>query len=449
MFLPENILYCLNALEEAGFAAYAVGGCVRDACLGIDPHDYDLCTSALPEQTEAVFREHPLVLAGKKHGTVGVVMDGGVVEITTFRTEGAYRDNRHPDWVAFVPEVEADLARRDFTVNAMAYSPKRGFADPFGGRRDLENRVLRAVGEPEQRFQEDSLRILRGVRFAVRFGLTVEEMTETAMLSQRQLMDNLARERVFEELCKLLPLVTAEELRKFAPILAAVIPELEPLIGFDQRSPHHAYDLFTHVSHVVAGVPADLPLRWAALLHDIGKIPTFTRDETGRGHFYGHAPRGAEMADAVLRRLKAPTALREQVVTLIGKHMTRLIPEKKTLRRQISRLGWETVEQLIALQQADMGSKGTGNPENMEQFAQIRSCMEQIRQENACLTLKDLAVNGHDLMTLGFSGKEIGKTLNALLEQVLDETLPNEKEALLDFVLRQRLPLRGAVSEAD
>ena len=434
MRLPEYVLECLDALENAGYAAYAVGGCVRDACLGLTPRDFDLCTAALPEETEKVFAHRRLVLAGKKHGTVGVVTDFGVVEITTFRTEGTYNDNRHPDWVEFVPNVEDDLARRDFTVNAMAYSPKRGFADPFGGREDLKNKVLRAVGDPVQRFQEDSLRILRGVRFAVRFGLTVDAETENAMLTQAHLMDNLARERVFEELCKLLPLVTAEDLTHFAPILAAVIPELKPMIGFDQHSPHHAYDLFTHIAHVTAEVPGELTLRWAALLHDIGKVPTFTRDETGRGHFYGHAQVGAKMADEVLHRLKAPNDLRERVVLLIDKHMTKLEPEKKNLRRWLSRLGWENLDALLKLQEADMGSKGTGKTEEMAQFSEIRALLKEIETENTCLTLKDLAVNGHDLMALGIQGKAIGTTLNSLLEQVLDEKLPNEKQALLAYI---------------
>ena len=437
MYLPDSILTCIRGLEQAGFAAYVVGGCVRDHCLGLTPHDYDMCTSAAPEQTEEVFKDYRLVLAGKKHGTVGVITEDGVVEITTFRTEGEYRDNRHPDWVAFVPEVEPDLARRDFTVNAMAYSPTRGYADPFGGREDLKNGILRAVGDPQKRFQEDSLRILRGIRFAARYGLTLEPETEQAMRSQAYLMDNLARERVFEELCRLLPLVTAEDMLRFAPVLAAVIPELEPLIGFDQRSPHHAYDLYTHVAHVVAGVPGDLTLRWAALLHDIGKVPTFTQDATGRGHFYGHAPKGAEMAEEVLRRLKAPTALRQQAVLLIEKHMTRLQPEKKQLRRWIGRLGWETAEQLLALQKADMGSKGTGNPEDMEVFWEIEKLLEEIREEDSCLSLKDLAVKGNDLMALGITGKAIGQTLNDLLEQVLEETLPNEKDALISYVKRE------------
>ena len=438
MILPSYIRECLDALENAGFAAYAVGGCVRDACIGLAPQDFDLCTAALPEQTEAVFAHRKLVLAGKKHGTVGVVTDFGVVEITTFRTEGTYNDNRHPDWVDFVTDIEQDLARRDFTVNAMAWSPKRGFADPFGGRADLESRTLRAVGDPEQRFREDSLRILRGVRFAVRYGLALEPETERAMHSQAYLMDNLARERVFEELCKLLPLVTAQDLLRFGPILAAVIPELAPLIGFDQRSPHHAYDLFTHVAHVTAAVPADLSLRWAALLHDVGKIPTFTTDETGRGHFYGHAPEGAAMADAILRRLKAPTALREEAVLLIEKHMTKFPPEKKVLRRHLGKLGYDTMDKLLHLQEADMGSKGTGKPAEMAQFPQLRAIVEEIRAENACLTLKDLAVNGHDLMQLGLTGKQIGQTLNFLLDQVLDEKLPNEKQALLEFAMQKK-----------
>ena len=433
MFLPPNIQNCIDLLEAAGFSAYAVGGCVRDACLGLQPHDYDLCTGALPAQTEAVFRDFRLVLAGEKHGTVTVITEDGPVEITTFRTEGGYRDNRHPDWVKFVPDIEGDLARRDFTVNAMAYSPTRGFADPFGGREDLRNHVLRAVGDPEARFREDSLRILRGVRFAARFGLTPEEHTMQAMLSQAGLMENLARERVFEELCKLLLVAKAEDITRFAPILAAVIPELAPMIGFDQRSPHHAYDLITHTAHVVEGVPPTLPLRWAALLHDTGKVKTFTLDATGRGHFYGHAKDSAAIADDILRRLKAPTALREEVVPLIGRHMTRLQPDRKLLRRQVSKYGFPMVEAQLALQQADMGSKGTVEDDGSAVFAEVRQLLADLKAEDACLSLKDLAVNGNDLMALGFQGRAIGACLNRLLELVVEERLPNKKEALLAF----------------
>jgi len=429
MILPDYALGCLTALENKGFATYAVGGCVRDAVLGRMPQDYDLCTAADPERIKAAFPKNRLVLAGEKHGTVGVVTENGIVEITTFRTEGTYQDNRHPDWVAFVADVKEDLARRDFTVNAMAYSPIRGFVDPFGGREDLKNGILRAVGDPYARFREDSLRILRGIRFAVRYGLTPDEETEKAMISLAPLIENLARERVFDELCKLLPLVSAQDLLRFAPVLTQVIPELAPMVGFDQRSPHHAYDIYTHTAHVVASTPADLTLRWAALLHDTGKVATFSTDETGRGHFYGHAQESAALADSILRRLKAPTALRERVVFLIDKHMVLLAPERATLRRQLSRWGEEPMRQLLCLQQADFCSKGvTGEISN---FAEILSVLEKIAAESACLTVKDLAINGHDLMALGYSGPAIGKALDALLAQVLEERLPNERQALL------------------
>ena len=431
MKLPEYVADCIRRLESAGFAAYAVGGCVRDALLGIEPHDYDLCTAASPEQTQAVFEHEKLVLAGVKHGTVGIITPGGVVETTTFRTEGGYADSRHPDWVQFVPTVEKDLARRDFTVNAMAWSPTRGLADPFGGRSDLKNRILRAVGDPERRFREDALRILRGVRFAVRFRLTVEANTEAAMFRFAPLMDKLARERVFDELCKLLPLVTAEDLIRFAPVLTAVIPELAPMVGFDQHSPHHAYDIYTHTAHVVANTPPDPVLRWAALLHDTGKVPTFTRDETGRGHFYGHAKESASIADRVLRRLKAPTDLREQVTELISLHMTRLEPEKKVLRRWLGRLGPETIDRLLTFQKADMVSKGISKDSEMSQHLHLRSLVAEVQAEDACLGLRDLAVNGNDLMALGYEGKAIGDCLSKLLDAVLDERLPNDREVLL------------------
>ncbi|MBE6979892.1 MAG: HD domain-containing protein [Ruminococcaceae bacterium] len=432
MQIPDSVRFCLDRLENAGFAAFVVGGCVRDACLGLEPSDWDMCTAALPEQTESIFSDRRLVLAGKKHGTVGVVTDSGVVEITTFRTEGDYRDNRHPEWVKFVPDIEADLARRDFTVNAMAYSPTRGFADPFGGRSDLEAKILRTVGDPERRFREDALRILRGVRFSVRYGLMPEEKTLDAMISLRSLMDTLARERVFEELCKLIVQISADELRTFAPILAAAIPELEATIGFQQHNPHHIHDVFGHTACVVEAVPAELALRWAALLHDIAKPATFSLDESGRGHFYGHGKESAAMANAILLRLKAPTALRERVVLLIGQHMNPLIPDRKILRRRLSTFGSEAVWQLLALQEADWGGKGTDEPRENGDFREIRQILQQIEAENACLSLKNLAVSGHDLMALGFAGPAIGKILNHLLSLVLEEQLPNEKNALLE-----------------
>lgn len=432
MNLPEAAARCIAALERAGFAAYAVGGCVRDSLLGLTPQDYDLCTAATPEEIKAVFSGRRLVLAGEKHGTVAVAADGGLIEITTFRTEGGYRDSRHPDWVRFVPDIETDLLRRDFTVNAMAYSPTRGLADPWGGQADLRNRVLRAVGDPESRFTEDALRILRGVRFAVRYGLTPEPATEKAMNALAPRMDQLAPERVFSELCKLISLVSAEDLHRFAPILGQILPELQATFGFQQHSPYHAYDLFTHIAQVTAHVPAELPLRLAALLHDIGKVPAFTMDENGRGHFKGHAQMGADMADAILLRLKAPTALRERVVKLIAHHMTPLQPDKRLLRRRLSQHGEEFVRQLLLLQTADFSSKGVGDPEEAAVFSRIAAVLEEVLAENACLTLHDLAVSGRDLLALGFQpGRSLGDCLDRLLLLVQDEAVPNTREALL------------------
>ena len=431
MFLPEYVKICIDALEHAGFQAWAVGGCVRDAVLGLPPNDYDLCTDALPEQTEAVFSDFPLILAGKKHGTVGVILEKNVVEITTFRTEGDYKDNRHPEWVKFVPNIEADLARRDFTVNAMAYSPTRGYADPFGGREDLKNRILRAVGDAPARFREDSLRILRGARFAVKYRLAVEPATENAMTELAPLMDNLARERVWDELCKLLSLAERSDLLRFAPVITQVIPELRQQLGYDQSNHHHIYDLYTHTAQVVGTVPPALHLRWAALLHDTGKPATRTTDAEGEAHYHGHAQVSAELADAILLRLKAPTVLREQAVLLIDRHMVWFEPSKKVVRRWISRLGFEAFHDLITLQAADCAATGTAGEEEMAHFARLRRFAEEIREENACLTLKDLAVNGHDLMALGIRGKAVGEALNRLLNLVLEDAVPNEKAALL------------------
>ena len=433
MYLPPNVHFCIKALEQAGFSCYAVGGCVRDALLELTPHDYDLCTAAKPETIAQIFAGHTLVRSGEKHGTIGVVIDGAVYEITTYRTEGDYTDGRHPGWVEFVDDITLDLSRRDFTVNAMAYSPTRGYADPFGGRQDLKDGVLRCVGEAEKRFSEDALRILRGVRFAVRYNLEVEKDTKNAMYRLAPLMEHLARERVFDELCKLLPLVNAEDLLAFAPVLTQVIPELMPLMGFDQKNPHHQYDIFTHTAQVVAGTPADLAVRWAALLHDIGKPGCFSQDEQGIGHFYGHARLGAQIADGILLRLKAPTALRQRVVLLIEQHMTPLEPDKKLLRRRLSKLGSEAVHQLLALQRSDMGAK----PADDSRFSQIQLLLQEIEAENACLSIRDLAVSGHDLMDLGYRGPAIGQALQFLLEQVLDERVENEKEALIQALKQQ------------
>ena len=431
MYLPPYVRTCLDMLEAAGFAAYAVGGCVRDSLLGLTPHDFDLCTAATPEQIQAVFSGFRLVLAGEKHGTVTVIVDSQPVEITTFRLEGGYTDNRHPDWVKFVSSVEEDLSRRDFTINAMAYSPKRGFADPFGGRDDLKQNILRAVGEPAKRFTEDSLRILRGLRFGVRYGLTFEQATWEAMLSHAPLMENLARERVFDELCKLLPLVNAKQLMSFAPILSQVLPELQPMIGFAQHSRHHIYDLMEHTARVVEGVPPQLALRWAALLHDIGKPVTCVMDPSGEGHYHGHAKESAQMADAILLRLKSPTALRRQVTDLISRHMTPLEPDKHLLRRRLGKYGIQETLDLLELQKADYFATGTKPAPGP--FPEITQIIQEILEEAACFSIRDLAINGSDLLELGFApSPKVGACLNQLLRLVQEDAIPNEKTALLD-----------------
>ena len=432
MYLPPSVCHCMQMLEQAGFESYAVGGCVRDALLGITPHDYDLCTNALPADMCRIFDDYTLVRSGEKHGTVGVVMDCSVIEITTFRTEGGYEDSRHPDWVRFIANVEEDLSRRDFTVNAMAYSPRTGFVDPWGGQNDLQNHILRCVGDPATRFAEDALRILRGIRFALRFHLQVEEATLHAMFHLAPKLDALAKERVFDELCKLLPLATAGDLLRFVPILVQVIPELKDCVGFQQHSPHHAYDVFTHIAHVVEATPRSLPLRWAALLHDTGKPDCYIFGEDGHGHFPAHAQKSAQIANSILHRLKAPTVLREQVVFLIDHHMTPMEPDKRILRRRLGRYGIENTQYLLTLQEADMGSKGTGITDGMEQFPLLRRLVDEILDEDACLTVKDLSVDGRDLMALGFvPGPKIGICLNKLLSLVQDDLLPNEKASLL------------------
>lgn len=432
MEIPQHVCLCLQRLEKENTPGYLVGGCVRDHLLGIAPHDFDLCTSATPDKLRELFADYPLVLSGEKHGTVGVVFDKEVLEITTFRTEGTYADGRHPDWVEFVASLKEDLSRRDFTVNAIAYNPKEGYIDPFGGMEDLQDGILRTVGHPEQRFTEDALRILRGVRFAVRFGFTVEESTLQAMFRLKETMDHLAAERIFAELCKLLPLLKAKDLQVYAPVFTYVLPELAPCTGFCQHSPHHAYDVYTHTAYVVENAPEDLSLRWAALLHDTGKPVVFTQDENGRGHFYGHAAESARLADAALRRLKAPTALREEVLFLIEHHMDLWEANEKVLRRQMSKYGSENCKKLLALQRADYLSKGISGDNAHLDFDAVARLMEKIEAENACLTLSDLAVKGTDLMALGFeAGPRLGQILNSLLEKVVDGDLPNEKSALL------------------
>ena len=431
MFLPQAVHECMDTLLLSGYQAYVVGGCVRDSLLDQKPHDYDLCTDATPEEIVQAFDAHQLIRNGEKHGTIGVVINNQVYEITTFRTEGTYSDSRHPDSVSFVRNVKKDLARRDFTINAMAYAPDQGFIDPFGGSSDLIYGVLKAVGRPETRFREDALRILRGVRFALRFRLTPDPDTLKAMLKLAPSLDQLASERVFSELCGILPLVTAADLKLYAPILMQVIPELRACENFNQHSHHHAYDVYTHTAYVTEAVGPQLALRLAALLHDIGKPTVFYLDEAGAGHFPEHARVGAEKADEILRRLKAPTALREQVVFLVAHHMTPFQTNRTLLRRRLSKYGEENCRLLLQLQKADFCSKGVQG--ERPDYETIEKMLDEILQEAPCLQPKDLAIGGKELMELGFEpGPKLGQALEALLSLVVDEVLPNEPAALLE-----------------
>ena len=436
MYIPNSVLELINKLEEAGYETWVVGGCVRDHLMGNAPHDYDCCTAAAPETMQAIFADRQLVLAGLKHGTVGVVTESGVVEITTFRTEGGYLDSRHPDWVRFVRDVKEDLARRDFTVNAMAYSPRRGLCDPFGGQEDLKNGLLRAVGDPAQRFREDALRILRGLRFAARFGFRIEENTREAMHQEIGGLDSLARERVLTELEGFLLSAKAGDLRNASAILCRLIPELAPTVGFEQHSRYHVHDVFGHIATVVENVPPTAELRLAALLHDIGKPAVFSLDEGGEGHFYGHASVSAELADDILHRLKASNALREEVVFLVKHHMDYYRPEERTVRRCLSRHGLNRMERLIELQSADLGGKGTDEPsESLRELQRLRELLREMDTREGTLTLKTLAIKGGDLIALGIPrGRRVGEILNRLLELVLAGELPNDREKLLDYV---------------
>ena len=430
MYIPNSVLELINTLEEAGFETWVVGGCVRDHLMGNVPHDYDCCTAAEPEQMQALFADRQLVLAGLKHGTVGVVTEDGVVEITTFRTEGGYLDSRHPDWVKFVRDVKEDLARRDFTVNAMAYSPRRGLCDPFGGQADLKNGLLRAVGDPVLRFREDALRILRGLRFAARFGFQIEEATRTAMHTEIAGLDTLARERVLTELEGFLLAATARDILDGAELLFRVIPELAPQLGFDQKNPHHEHDIFTHTAMVVERAPKEPILRMAALLHDLGKPATFSLDEKGVGHFYGHAGLGAKMAEDILRRLKCSNALRDEVTWLIAHHMDRFPCEEKSARRCLSKHGLPRMERLTRLQMADFGGKVDDG--DLDAWLGL---LREVDAREGALTLKTLAVKGKDLIGLGIApGKQVGELLNRLLSMVLAGELPNQREALLEYL---------------
>lgn len=434
MEIPENVRAALNTLEAAGHEAWCVGGCVRDALLGRTPEDWDVTASALPEETLAVFGNRALP-TGLKHGTVTVKTESGLVEVTTYRIDGAYRDHRRPESVAFTRSIDEDLARRDFTVNAMALNLRGELRDPFGGREDLEAKLLRCVGDPDRRFQEDALRILRGLRFAAALGLTIEAGTAAALRRNREGLADVAAERIQTEFFKLLPgKHAAEVLRSYPEVFGVFWPELLPMAGFGQRNRHHCYDVWEHTLHALAAVPEDLVLRCTMLLHDVGKPDSFTLDEAGVGHFYGHPAVSRRLADRMLRRLKCGTEFRETVVRLVEWHDKDIPRTDKSIRRALRILGEEDLRRLILVKRADNLGQAPAYWDRQKELDKAEEILDKLLAEDACFSLKQLAVKGGDLLALGLSGPDLGAALEELLGKVMDGTLPNEREALLEYL---------------
>ena len=420
-------------LEKAGYEAYVVGGAVRDFLLGKKPHDFDITTSAKPEETEEVFKDFLIAEHGLKHGTILVVVNGMPIEITTFRTDGDYSDKRHPDTVAFTTDLSEDLARRDFTVNALAYSPAKGIIDLFGGIEDMNNKVLRAVGDPEERFTEDALRIARAVRFCAQLGFRLEENTEKAAFKLKEYLKDIAVERFSAELIKTLCSPGVEDvLLEYHEILEVLIPEITPMVGFDQHNKHHIYDVWTHTVKVVSAIEPKPSLRLAALLHDSGKPHTFTTDEKGQGHFYGHYAVSYDIASTVFRRLKLDRASTDYALQIIRRHDHYLLDNERQIKRVISRFGEEYLYDMIKFQKADNLAQNPEYRYRQAELDKVKETADRIIEGDSCLKLKDLEINGHDLIEAGIpEGPLMGDTLYRLLYAVMDGKVENNKEALI------------------
>lgn len=431
--LPEEVNIALEKLTEAGFQAYIVGGCVRDFLMGTEPHDFDITTSALPRETENIFKDFTVIETGIQHGTLTVLINGTPLEITTFRTDGTYSDNRHPDSVNFTCSLEEDLSRRDFTVNAMAYNPVTGIVDIFGGRGDIENKLIRTVGDPEQRFGEDALRIMRALRFSAVLGFTIDKSTLSAARELKDLLKNVAAERVYIELTKLLCGKNAYKILMECPdILGVWLPEILPMVGFNQHNRHHIYDVWQHTAVVVANIVPVPHLRLAALIHDMGKPGTFSMGKDGQGHFYGHPKLSTEIAGNILSRLKVDNDTRYKVIELVRHHDTPLADNEKQIKRKLNKLGENLFFDLIKICRADNMGQSPKYRNRQKGLNLVEATAKEIISRKECFSLKSLAVNGRDLIDAGFrAGPELGKILNSLLEQVIDGGLENKKDILI------------------
>ena len=433
--VPGPVQRLLDRLSACGWEAFVVGGCVRDSLLGREPKDWDICTGATPDAVKACIQNDRVLETGARHGTLTVLSDGMPVEVTTYRIDGPYFDNRRPAEVVFVDDIEQDLSRRDFTVNAMAYNQERGLVDPFGGRADVEARRLRCVGSPDARFNEDALRILRALRFAAVLEFGIEAATEASIHADRELLRNISAERVCAELTKLLCGGGVRQiLLEYPDVLGVIIPELLPMVGFVQNNPHHRYDVWAHTAAAVASVPAEAILRLAMLFHDIGKPGSYVQDSAGIGHFYGHPAKSAQLTREIMKRLRFDNDSIDTVSLLVTHHDATTKPEPRHILRWLRRLGPENFSNLLQLKLADASAQNPEEyPETAAELGLIRAQLDRILAEERCFSLKALAVGGDDLIALGVpKGPGLGAALKTLLDMVIDGRLENDREALLD-----------------
>ncbi|MGN0586102.1 MAG: CCA tRNA nucleotidyltransferase [Oscillospiraceae bacterium] len=432
IFIPDNIEKIIELLEDNGFEAYIVGGCVRDSMLGKTPKDYDITTSAAPDDVKECLKGYHVIDTGLKHGTVTVVAGDDYVEVTTFRIDGGYSDHRRPDSVTFSDRLTDDLSRRDFTINAMAYNHRTGVIDEFGGQRDLFRQKIRCVGEPAVRFNEDALRIMRALRFASQLNFEIDKLTSTAIHDMRRLLDNISPERLCKELTGLICGASPSAvLTEYSDIIASVIPEIRPCIGFNQHSRYHVYDVWTHTAIAVENSPNVPEVRMALLLHDIAKPDCCRYDEEGSGHFPGHERAGAAKAEEILRRLRCSNDFIESVCTLIKYHYIAPVDDKIVVKQLLSKVGTENFFRLTGLMRGDSRAKQSFCFERVQVLEAMDKKARCIIDNKECISVSQLAVNGSDIAALGASGRQIGDILNRLLTDVIEEKCVNEKNALL------------------
>lgn len=432
--LPKNVKTIIKILNTHNYEAFIVGGCVRDSVIGLTPHDWDICTNAKPEEIKKCFENFNTFDSGIKHGTISVVLDGEVFEVTTYRIDGTYSDNRRPDSVTFTSDITQDLARRDFTINAMAYNEKRGLIDPYGGRNDLSDKIIKCVGNPDFRFNEDALRIIRALRFASVYNFEIDDETAKSIHKNADLLNNIAVERISVELNKLLSGNGAEKiLNNYRDVIAVFIPEIKPMFDYNQHTKHHNRDLWHHTIYAVKSIDNTPLLRMSMLLHDIGKPKACKRDEDGTCHFKGHPKYSAEMAENILRRLKYSNDFIETCITLIKYHDVRFSGSKRQLRHVMSAIGDKKVELLLKIQRADiMAQSDYKHKEKLEKLNLACKTYKEILADKDCFTLKQLKINGNDIKNLGVSeGIKIGKILKILLGLVIEDKIENEKSALI------------------